>query len=79
MNAGMTITTFGGGRHLAEITAPLGNPAKPMNLDACKEKFHKCLRLSGLAMDSTRVDEFLGLVERLDECPDVAQLPALLR
>jgi len=79
MQARMTVSTQGGGRLQAEVSAPLGNPAKPMNLEACHEKFHKCLRYSGLHMDPDRVTDFLALVEGMDDSPDVAQIPASLR
>jgi 2-methylcitrate dehydratase PrpD len=79
MQARMMLSTQDGGRLQSEIKAPLGNPAKPMNLEACQEKFHKCLRYSGFSMGPARTAGFLALVEELEECPDVAQMPALLR
>jgi 2-methylcitrate dehydratase PrpD len=52
-----------------------GHPSNPLPLEALREKFVEC---AGLALPPDRVDSVREMVERLDACPDLRSLAAIL-
>jgi 2-methylcitrate dehydratase PrpD len=52
-----------------------GHPSNPLPLEALREKFVEC---AGLALPPDRVDSVREMVERLDACPDLRSLTAIL-
>jgi 2-methylcitrate dehydratase PrpD len=52
-----------------------GHPSNPLSIAALRDKFESC---AALALPPDRVDVVRGLVERLDDCPDLRSLTALL-
>ena len=46
-----------------------------MSLDGLREKFTEC---AGLVLPADRVESVRQMVERLDECPDLRSLTAIL-
>jgi 2-methylcitrate dehydratase PrpD len=52
-----------------------GHPAHPMTMDALREKFTEC---AALVLPDDRVESVRQMVERLDECPDLRSLTAIL-
>jgi len=62
----------------AQVSAPLGNPANPLDLKRCKEKFRKCLNHSRVGLDEGRAQELLSAIEHLEELEDVRELISLM-
>jgi 2-methylcitrate dehydratase PrpD len=52
-----------------------GHPGRPLSLDALRDKFESC---AGLLLPTDRVGAVRQMAERLDECPDLRSLTALL-
>ncbi len=52
-----------------------GHPGNPLPLEALREKFAEC---AGLVLPPDRVDSVREMVERLDACPDLRSLTAIL-
>jgi 2-methylcitrate dehydratase PrpD len=63
----------------AEVTAPLGNPANPLDLERCKDKFRRCLLHSGVDSDDRKARDLLNMVEHLEDLQDVRDLLLLMR
>ncbi|MGD9124110.1 MAG: MmgE/PrpD family protein [Desulfarculaceae bacterium] len=78
MKAKISARLAGGEVMQTKVEAPLGNPAKPMTLDLCREKFYKCLQYSGVSLPASQVDELLAMIQDLENCPDVSRLVGLL-
>ncbi len=77
LNAGICIRMKDGRTHEKNVTAPLGNPENPMDMEKCRQKFHKCIDFSGLEFDAGRAGELLAMIENLDRVQDVSQLTVL--
>jgi 2-methylcitrate dehydratase PrpD len=58
----------------AEIDLPLGNPSRPMDYQACAEKFLKCARYSVRPLERGRIEEVIDMVSRLEDLPDASIL-----
>ena len=78
MRAAMVIELTGGERLESVVEAPLGNPAKPMDLARCQEKFAKCLAYSGLALSPAQSGELLGFIADLDQATDAGAMAGML-
>ena len=78
LHARMTIRMKNGQSHEASVNAPLGNPARPLTMTHCKEKFRKCLAQSNVDFDDSRTNELLLMIEGLEQVKDVSRLTALL-
>jgi 2-methylcitrate dehydratase PrpD len=63
----------------AEVTAPLGNPANPLDLERCRDKFRKCLLHGGTDFDDRNARDLLNMVEHLEDLRDVRDLLLLMR
>jgi 2-methylcitrate dehydratase PrpD len=64
------------GRQLEVAPGPVrGHPAHPLSMDALREKFDSCARR---ALPPDRVGVVREMAERLDQCPDLRSLTALL-
>lgn len=64
------------GRTLEAGPGPVpGHPANPLGLDALREKFDECARLT---LPPARVAAVREMVEGLDGCPDLRSLTAIL-
>ena len=61
------------------VDAPLGNPARPMDADRCRDKFRKCVASSEVDWEESRWDELLDTVEHLEELDDVSRLVSLMQ
>ena len=79
LHAKMTIRIKNGQSHDASVNAPLGNPAKPLTMAHCKEKFRKCLAQSNVDFDDAKTDELLSMIENLEQVKDVRLLTALMQ
>lgn len=79
MHAAMSVTMTDGRRFETRIDTPLGNPAKPMDLELSREKFNKCLDQSGVPLARTQMEELLAFIERLEEAPEIASLARLMQ
>ena len=79
LHAKMTIRMKNEQSHEASVSAPLGNPAKPLTMAHCKEKFRKCLAQSNVDFDDARTEELLSMIENLEQVKDVRLLTALMR
>ena len=78
LRAAMTIK-LGDGRMLESfIEAPLGNPARPMDIQMCRDKFNKCLAYSGLGMDRDAAWELLDFIAELERADDAGRMARLL-
>ncbi|MCB2228994.1 MAG: MmgE/PrpD family protein [Desulfarculaceae bacterium] len=78
MRAALSVQLKGGESLESLVEAPLGNPAKPMDLALCKEKFAKCLAYSGLAMSGEQSEALLAFIEGLDQAPDAGAMAGML-
>ncbi|MBN1102999.1 MAG: MmgE/PrpD family protein [Deltaproteobacteria bacterium] len=78
-HARMSVHLTNGQVHEAEVTAPLGNPANPLDLEQCRDKFRKCLLHSGADASARKARDLLHMVEHLEEVQDVRELLALVR
>jgi 2-methylcitrate dehydratase PrpD len=74
----MAVQMKDGQVHETEIHAPLGNPANPLDMARCKEKFVKCLAHSRLGFDDERAAGLLSTIENLEEVRDVGRLTSLM-
>jgi 2-methylcitrate dehydratase PrpD len=79
LHAKMTIRMKNGQSHEASVNAPLGNPAKPLTIEHCKEKFRKCLTHSEVDFDAAKTTELLSMIEDLEQVRDVSLLTALMQ
>ena len=75
----MTIRMKNGQSHEASVNAPLGNPARPLTMEHCKEKFRKCLAQSKVDFDDDRANELLSMIEELELVKDVSLLSKLMQ
>ena len=74
----MLVKMKSGKRYEMAVEAPLGNPANPMDISHCKEKFEKCLAFSGVGLDPDKVNHLLSLIEHLEEVQDVGLITSLM-
>jgi 2-methylcitrate dehydratase PrpD len=79
LHAKMTIRMKSGQSHEASVNAPLGNPARPLTMAHCKEKFRKCLAQSKVDFDDGRTNELLSMIEELEQVKDVSLLSKLMQ
>ena len=79
LHAKMTIRMKNGQNHEASVNAPLGNPARPLTMAHCKEKFRKCLAQSDVEFDDGRTNELLSMIEELEHVQDVRRLTKLMQ
>ncbi len=64
------------GRSLSIGPRPVpGHPASPLSLEALREKFREC---AAVVLPTDRIDAVGQMVERLDGCPDLRSLTAIL-
>lgn len=75
----IVITMKNQDRHETSVRVPLGNPAKPLSLEQCREKFKKCISSMETGIDERKVEELLFTVEHLEEVRDVSVLASLTR
>jgi 2-methylcitrate dehydratase PrpD len=68
-----------GKEYQTRIEQPLGNPAKPIGIDGCREKFKKCISYSGFPMDKSKQEKLITTIEHLDQVNDVRQLIELIQ
>ncbi len=78
LHAAMTIKLNDGSRLESVVEAPLGNPARPMDLGMCREKFNKCLAHSGLAMGPAAAAELLDFIAGLERAHDAGRMAQLV-
>ena len=78
MRAAMVVELADGQRLESLVEAPLGNPAKPMDLERCKEKFAKCLAYSGLGLSAAQSEALLEFIAGLDQAADAGAMAAML-
>jgi aconitate decarboxylase len=67
----------GDDRHTS-VDIPLGNPAKPMSIDQCKEKFKKCIVSSRVVFNPEKTTRLLELIEDLENIPDIREILSLM-
>ena len=60
------------------IELPLGNPARPMEYEACAEKFIKCAAYSVKPVETARLQEVIAMVDDMDNLQDVTPLMGFL-
>lgn len=78
---GRTVLEIESERHLPmkkEIELPLGNPSRPMEYEACATKFLRCAHYSVRALETSRLEELIEIVSRLEDLPDVSTLSSYL-
>jgi 2-methylcitrate dehydratase PrpD len=79
LHAKMTIKMKNGQNHETSVNAPLGNPARPLTMAHCEEKFRKCLAQSDVEFDDGRTNELLSMIEKLEHVQDVSRLTRLMQ
>lgn len=65
--------------HKAVVNAPLGNPANPLDMIQCQQKFSKCLTYSKIDYDESRSRELLSVIETLEDVRDVSIISSLMQ
>jgi 2-methylcitrate dehydratase PrpD len=60
------------------IELPLGNPARPMEYEACAEKFIKCATYSAKPIETARLQEVIAMVADMENLQDVTPLMGFL-
>jgi len=70
----MEIDTEGESTLQHEMEAPLGSPSRPMEYDACAEKFMKCASYSVNPLQAERLQELIEKVSHLEDLDDVSAL-----
>jgi len=78
LHAEVTIKMKDGRTHGKAVSVPLGNPAKAMAAEKCREKFRKCVAYSGLDFDSAKIEELLSMIDSLEDIQDINRLIALM-
>jgi len=78
-HAHVVVRCSDGTAHESGVEVPLGNPAKAMNAEKCKEKFRKCVAYSGIEISDQRLKDLLVMIENLEEIRDVVELIGLMR
>lgn len=68
------VTATDGSTHRSEASVARGHPDNPMSAAERHAKFAECARLAPCPPDEARIREVIGLVERLDELSDVAEI-----
>jgi 2-methylcitrate dehydratase PrpD len=63
----------------AEVAAPLGNPANPLGLERCRDKFRRCLLHGRTDVDDRKARDLLNMVEHLEDLRDVRDLLLQMR
>lgn len=64
-----------GTRYRSQVLQPKGDPGNPMSPEEIRRKF---VDLAGKALPKGRLAEVIGVVERLEELPDMSRLVRLL-
>jgi 2-methylcitrate dehydratase PrpD len=77
-NARMKMTFKDGEIREATVNIPLGNPARPMDMAMCREKFKRCIDFSGLKFDQDRQETLLNRVENLEKMDNVQEILELM-
>jgi 2-methylcitrate dehydratase PrpD len=75
----VTVRMKSGQEHKAVVRAPLGNPANPLNMAQCQQKFAKCLAYSKMDYDESRSRELLSAIETLEHVRDVSVISSLMQ
>jgi 2-methylcitrate dehydratase PrpD len=70
------ITLADGTVHAVDVATVLGSPANPLSRDQHLEKFRRCWRHAGLAVDNG--EALIAAIDRLETLPDTAALRDLL-
>ena len=78
LHSALTIKMKDGKTHGKTVNIPLGNPAKAMDAEQCREKFRKCVAYSGLNFDSAKIEELLSMIDSLEDVKDIKQMIALM-
>jgi len=60
------------------VNVPLGNPAKAMDAEQCREKFRKCVSYSGLDFGNAKIEELLSMINSLEDIQDISRMIALM-
>lgn len=72
------IKTKGGRVYSRHVDNAPGSPEDPMSFSDVVEKFRYCCNYSAKSISQDIQDEIIGMIERLEEGPDVAQIASLL-
>ena len=79
IHAALTARMKNGEVHKAVVNAPLGNPANPLDMAQCQEKFAKCLTYSKMDYDDSRSKKLLSAIETLEDVRDVSVISSLMQ
>lgn len=72
------VATTTGKRYSSRVDTPLGHLSNPLSYDQIVEKFLDCARHAAYPIPKDRLDKVVGMVDSLEQVPDVRVLPALL-
>ncbi len=78
LHAELAIKMKDGRTHGKTVNVPLGNPAKAMDAEQCREKFRKCVAYSGLDFGNAKIEELLSVIDSLEDIQDINRLIALM-
>jgi len=78
LHAELTIKMKDGRTHGKTINVPLGNPAKAMGAEQCREKFRKNVAYSGLNFGNAKIEELLSMIDSLEDIQDISRMIALM-
>ncbi len=60
------------------VNVPLGNPARAMKAEICREKFRKCVAYSGLDFGKTKIEELFSMIDSLEYMRDISRMVSLM-
>ncbi|MBW2040305.1 MAG: MmgE/PrpD family protein [Deltaproteobacteria bacterium] len=78
MKASILIETRDNQSYSYDISAPRGNPQRPMSIDECKTKYYKCVQFSGNKALLEKTDALIDCVTHLEDVKDVTTITELL-
>ena len=78
LHAELIIKMKDGRTHKKTVNVPLGNPAKAMDAEQCREKFKKCVAYSGLNFDSGKIEALLSMIDSLEDIQDINRMISLM-
>ena len=73
------VFTAGQGKFEARVEKVRGNPQNPMNLEDVEAKFRKCAAFAANPVSEDKLSRIVDMVQRLEECPDVARIVGFLQ
>jgi 2-methylcitrate dehydratase PrpD len=73
------VSTTGGAQYTSRVETPLGHPSRPMSQAQLVAKFRDCARYAAQPIPDYTLDRIIETVDCLQDVPNIAVLPELVR